>query len=163
MVIEACREAFLSGIKKLVFILNNKLLTLLLIGINSFDTSPYYGNSEYILGDALLELRNEFPRDHYYLATKIGRYGYTVKDFDYSAKRVYESVEESMKRMHTDYLDVVYCHDVEFVDFQQVVGPNQALEALFSLKNQGKVKYVGCSGIYKNTSISARLSYFSSV
>ncbi|EIE92222.1 hypothetical protein G6F46_004693 [Rhizopus delemar] len=127
MPIEACREAFLSG-------------------INSFDTSPYYGNSEYILGDALFELRNEFPRDHYYLATKIGRYGYTVKDFDYSAKRVYESVEESMKRMHTDYLDVVYCHDVEFVDFQQVVGPNQALEALFSLKNQGKVKYVGCSG-----------------
>ncbi|CAO3702529.1 unnamed protein product [Rhizopus stolonifer] len=107
--IEACRESLLSG-------------------INSFDTSPYYGNSEYILGDALNELRQEFPRDHYYLATKIGRYGYTVKDFDYN------------------YLDIVYCHDVEFVDFDQVVGANQALEALFDLKSQGKVKYVGCSG-----------------
>ncbi|CEG76483.1 hypothetical protein RMATCC62417_11378 [Rhizopus microsporus] len=127
MPIEACREALLSG-------------------INSFDTSPYYGKSEYILGDALFELRNEFPRDHYYLATKVGRYGYTVKEFDYSAKRIYESVEESMRRMHTDYLDIVYCHDVEFVDFEQVVGPNQALEALFDLKSKGKIKYVGCSG-----------------
>ncbi|KAI9277820.1 NADP-dependent oxidoreductase domain-containing protein [Sporodiniella umbellata] len=125
--IEACRESLLSG-------------------INSFDTSPYYGKSEYILGDALLELRSEFPRDHYYLATKVGRYGYTVKDFDYSAKRVYQSVEESLKRLHTDYLDIVYCHDVEFVDFEQVVGPQQALEALFDLKAQGKIKYVGCSG-----------------
>lgn len=98
------------------------------------------------MGDALNELKQEFPRDHYYLATKIGRYGYTIKDFDYSAKRVYQSVQESMRRLHTDYLDIVYCHDVEFVDFDQVVGANQALEALFDLKSQGKVKYVGCSG-----------------
>ncbi|KAI8638529.1 NADP-dependent oxidoreductase domain-containing protein [Parasitella parasitica] len=124
--VEACREALLSG-------------------INSFDTSPYYGNSEHILGDALLKIRDEFPRETYYLATKTGRFGYTVKDFDYSAKKTYESVAESMKRLHTDYLDVVYCHDVEFVKFEDVVGPKQALEALFDLKSQGKIKYVGCS------------------
>lgn len=104
------------------------------IGINVFDTSPYYGRSEYILGDALLSLRDEFPRNSYYLQTKVGRYGYTTKDFDYSASRVRESVFESMRRMHTDYLDVVLCHDTEFVDFQDVVGPNGALEALFKLK-----------------------------
>ncbi|KAI8363952.1 NADP-dependent oxidoreductase domain-containing protein [Blakeslea trispora] len=126
-IVEACREALSTG-------------------INSFDTSPYYGKSEYFLGDALLEIRNEFPRDHYYISTKVGRYGYTVKECDYSSKRTYESVAESMKRLHTDYLDVVYCHDVEFVSFEEVVGPNQALEALFDLKSQGKIKYVGCSG-----------------
>ncbi|GAN06859.1 L-galactose dehydrogenase-like [Mucor ambiguus] len=124
--VEACKEALSSG-------------------INSFDTSPYYGKSEYILGDALLKLRDEFPRESYYLATKTGRFGYTVKEMDYSAKKTYESVTESMKRLHTDYLDVVYCHDVEFVKFEDVVGPNQALEALFDLKSQGKIKYVGCS------------------
>ncbi|CEP15270.1 hypothetical protein [Parasitella parasitica] len=124
--VEACREALLSG-------------------SYSFDTSPYYGNSERILGDALLKLRDEFPRETYYLATKTGRFGYTVKDFDYSAKKTYESVAESTKRLHTDYLDVVYCHDVEFVKFEDIVGPNQALEALFDLKSQGKIKYVGCS------------------
>jgi aryl-alcohol dehydrogenase-like predicted oxidoreductase len=128
---------------QLLMTLSNAFLS---TGINTFDTSPYYGKSEFILGDALLEIRNEFPRDNYYLATKIGRYGYTVKDFDYSAKKTYESVAESMKRLHTDYLDIVYCHDVEFVKFEEVVGPNQALEALFDLKSQGKIKYVGCSG-----------------
>ncbi|KAI8388205.1 NADP-dependent oxidoreductase domain-containing protein [Radiomyces spectabilis] len=125
--VEACREA-------------------LRLGINSFDTSPYYGKSEFILGDALQAIKDEFPRSSYYISTKVGRYGYSVKDFDYSAERVTASVEESMKRLHTDYLDIVFCHDVEFVPFEHVVGPNCALEALFRLKDQGKIKYVGVSG-----------------
>ena len=118
----------------------------MLLGINLFDTSPYYGRSEYILGDALDGLKDEFPRSTYYLATKCGRYGYTTKDFDYSAARTRESVQESLKRMKTSYLDVVYCHDVEFVPFDDIVGRGGALEALFELKQQGIVKYVGCSG-----------------
>lgn len=117
-----------------------------LIGINVFDTAPYYGKSEFLLGDALKEIRDKFPRNEYYIATKIGRYGLTVKEFDYSAKATYDSVAESMKRLHTDYLDVVYAHDVEFVQFEEIVGKGQALEALFDLKSQGKIKYVGCSG-----------------
>ncbi|KAI8083975.1 NADP-dependent oxidoreductase domain-containing protein [Gilbertella persicaria] len=125
-VVEACKEALSSG-------------------INLFDTSPYYGKSEFILGDALHEIKDEFPREHYYISTKVGRYGYTTKECDYSAKRTYESVAESMRRLHTDYLDIVYCHDVEFVPFEHVIGPNYALEALFDLKAQGKIKYVGCS------------------
>ncbi|KAI8089607.1 NADP-dependent oxidoreductase domain-containing protein, partial [Halteromyces radiatus] len=125
--VEACREALLSG-------------------INTFDTSPYYGKSEYILGDALEQIKDEFPRSTYYLETKVGRYGYTPKDFDYSTQRTLESVAESMKRLKTDYIDVVLCHDVEFVEFDQVVGENGALKALFQLKTEGKIKYVGCSG-----------------
>lgn len=80
----------------------------------------------------------------------MGRYGKTIYEMDYSAKKAYESVAESMKRLHTDYLDVVYCHDVEFVNFEDVVGKGQALEALFDLKSQGKIKYVGCSGKLKS-------------
>lgn len=105
-----------------------------LVGINVFDTSPYYGRSEYILGDALDALREEFPRSTYYLQTKVGRYGYTTKDMDYSAERIRASVAESMKRLRTDYLDVVLAHDVEFVPFEQVVGPDYVLDALFDLK-----------------------------
>ncbi|KAI8075106.1 Aldo/keto reductase family-domain-containing protein [Gongronella butleri] len=125
--VEACREALGSG-------------------INTFDTSPYYGRSEFILGDALAQIAQEFPRSTYYLQTKIGRYGYMPKDFDYSAARTKESVAESMRRLKTDYLDTVLCHDVEFVDFEDVVGANGALSALFELKAQGTIKYVGCSG-----------------
>ncbi|KAI7859697.1 NADP-dependent oxidoreductase domain-containing protein [Circinella umbellata] len=124
--VEACREALRGG-------------------INVFDTSPYYGASEFVLGDALETVRDEFPRSSYYIQTKVGRYGLTTKDFDYSAERVTNSVKESMRRLHTDYLDLVLCHDVEFVNFEDVVGPGGALEALFKLKEQGKIKYVGCS------------------
>lgn len=121
-------------------------LLLLCIGINTFDTSPYYGRSEYILGDALSELKEEFPRNTYYLETKIGRYGYYQKDFDYSKQRTIESVKESLHRLKTDYIDIVLCHDVEFVDINDVVGENGALEALYQLKQEGVIKYVGCSG-----------------
>ncbi|CAG8800808.1 7033_t:CDS:2, partial [Cetraspora pellucida] len=57
-----------------------------------------------------------------------------------------ESVEESCRRLRTDYLDVVYAHDVEYVDTDKVVGNNGALMELFKLKKEGKIKYVGICG-----------------
>ncbi|KAJ2738298.1 hypothetical protein H4R23_001242 [Coemansia sp. Cherry 401B] len=112
--------------------------------ITLLDTSPYYNDSEVRLGSALLELRSEFPRSSYRICTKLGRYGYRQADFDYSAARVVDSVNESMRRLHTDYLDIVLCHDVEFVDCQQVV--DVALPKLFELKRRGIVRQVGISG-----------------
>ncbi|CAG8682950.1 16898_t:CDS:2, partial [Racocetra fulgida] len=105
------------------------------LGINAFDTSPYYGDSEKVLGSVLSSLNDKYPRSHYYIITKVGRYGPTKKDFDYSPKRVRESVEESCRRLRTDYLDVVYTHDVEFVDIEKVVGDDGALMELFKLKS----------------------------
>lgn len=94
------------------------LRTLLLAfryGINAIDTSPYYYPSEYILGRLLKALQPIYPRESYYLFTKCGRYGPEKGDFDYSPERVRKSVEASCRRLGTDYLDVVYLHDVEFV------------------------------------------------
>ncbi|KAI7829270.1 NADP-dependent oxidoreductase domain-containing protein [Kickxella alabastrina] len=113
-------------------------------GMNICDTSPYYNDSEVRLGKALLELQEEFPRASYHICTKLGRYGYTKAEFDYSAQRVVDSVHESMRRLHTDYLDIVLCHDVEFVDVTQVI--DEALPELFELKRQGVVRKVGISG-----------------
>ncbi|KAJ1963774.1 hypothetical protein GGI12_001859 [Dipsacomyces acuminosporus] len=113
-------------------------------GINLVDTSPYYNNSEVRLGNALHRLKDEFPRSSYHICTKLGRYGYKKADFDYSAKRVVASVDESMRRLNTDYLDVVLCHDVEFVDLEKVV--DEALPKLLELKAQGIVRSVGISG-----------------
>lgn len=45
--------------------------------------------------------------------TKCGRYG--LLDFDYSPTRIRSSVENSLRRLQTDYLDTVYLHDIEFV------------------------------------------------
>ncbi|KAJ7179486.1 Aldo/keto reductase [Mycena filopes] len=82
-------------------------------GITAFDTSAYYGPSETILGNALEALRDEFPRSSYQLMTKCGRYG--MAEFDYTPTTLRESVKRSLERLHTDYLDVVYLHDAEFV------------------------------------------------
>ncbi|ORX88622.1 Aldo/keto reductase, partial [Basidiobolus meristosporus CBS 931.73] len=114
------------------------------LGINYFDTSPYYGESEAVLGEGLKRVQEKFPRATYSLSTKVGRYGYRKEDFDYSAERVVESVQESMRRLNTDYLDIVLCHDVEFVPVEQVV--DHALPQLFRFKEEGRIHQVGISG-----------------
>ena len=47
--------------------------------------------------------------------TKCGRYGAKKAAFDYRPSTIRRSIERSLKRLHTDYLDVVYLHDVEFI------------------------------------------------
>src|SRR5688572_31620228 len=78
------------------------------LGMNFIDTSPFYGRgmSEVLLGVALKGV----PRDSYILGTKLGRYSGT--HFDFSPKRVEESVHVSLERMKTDHLDVILCHDI---------------------------------------------------
>lgn len=109
-------------------------------GMNFIDTSPYYGRgmSEVLLGVALRDV----PRDRYLLGTKLGRYD--AAHFDFSAKRVIESVDVSLHRMGVDYLDICLCHDIEFVDMQQIV--DETLPALRKVQEQGKVRFVGVSG-----------------
>jgi len=109
-------------------------------GMNFIDTSPYYGRgmSEVLLGVALRDV----PRDRYLLCTKLGRYA--PRHFDFSAKRVVESVDVSLERMKVEHLDIVLCHDIEFVDMRQIV--DETLPALRKIQKQGKVRFVGVSG-----------------
>ncbi|MGE5608910.1 MAG: aldo/keto reductase [Bacillota bacterium] len=110
------------------------------LGMNFIDTSPFYGRgmSEVLLGVALREI----PRDRYLLGSKLGRYH--VEHFDFSAKRVRESVDVSLTRLGVEYLDVMLCHDIEFVDMSQIV--EETLPALRKVQQQGKVRFVGVSG-----------------
>jgi aryl-alcohol dehydrogenase-like predicted oxidoreductase len=109
-------------------------------GMDLIDTSPYYGRgmSEVLLGVALRDV----PRDRYLLSTKLGRYA--PQHFDFSAKRVAESVDVSLERMKLDHIDIILCHDIEFVDMRQVV--EETLPALRKIQQQGKVRFVGVSG-----------------
>jgi L-galactose dehydrogenase len=110
------------------------------LGMNFIDTSPFYGRgmSEVLLGVALRGI----PRDSYILGTKLGRYD--AAHFDFSAKRVVESVDVSLHRMGVDYLDIMLCHDIEFIDMSQIV--NETLPALRKIQAAGKVRFVGISG-----------------
>jgi len=113
-------------------------------GINFIDVSPYYGHykAETVLGKALKEIE----RSRYYLSTKVGRYGENgVNIWDYSAKRVTDSVYESMERLNIDYIDLINVHDVEFADLNQVVG--ETLPALVELRDKGVVRHVGITDL----------------
>lgn len=109
-------------------------------GLNFIDTSPFYGRgaSEVLLGIALRGV----PRSSYTLCTKLGRYD--LSHFDFSAKRVAESVDVSLHRLGTDHLDIILCHDIEFVPMQQIV--DETIPALRRIQQQGKVRYIGFSG-----------------
>jgi L-galactose dehydrogenase len=113
--------------------------TALELGMNFIDTSPYYGRgmSEVLLGLGLKGV----PRESYLLGSKLGRY--TNTHFDFSARRVEESVEISLHRLGSDYLDVLLLHDVEFVPLAQIW--EETLPAVLKLKQQGKVRAVGFS------------------
>lgn len=129
------------------------------LGVNAFDTSPYYGPSELLLGDALhhvtqpnsantkivesdAKTTQKYPRDSYMILTKAGRIA--GDSFDYSPEWIRYSVLRSLKRLHTPYLDLVYCHDVEFVSPAEVLA---AVKELRRLRDEdGVVRYVGISG-----------------
>ena len=130
-------------------------------GLSLIDTSPFYGRgmSEVLLGIALKGV----PRDSYTLCTKLGRYD--LPHFDFSAKRVAESVDVSLHRLGTDHLDIILCHDIEFVPMQQIV--DETIPARRKIQKAGKVRYIGFSGypmkifkfILEQTSVDCVLSY----
>ena len=109
-------------------------------GLNFIDTSPFYGRgmSEVLLGIALRDV----PRDSFTLCTKLGRYD--LNHFDFSARRVAESVDVSLHRLGTDHIDIVLCHDIEFVKLEQIVG--ETIPALRKIQQAGKVRCIGFSG-----------------
>lgn len=110
-------------------------------GLNAIDTSSYYGRSEELIGQALKNLQSKWPRDSYYICTKAGRIA--ESEFNYSREHVRASVENSMKLLNTNYLDLVYMHDVEFVETSEIY---EALKELRALKNEGLIKAFGFSG-----------------
>jgi L-galactose dehydrogenase len=110
-------------------------------GINLFDVSPYYGLTlaEDRLGDHLLGRRHEVV-----LATKCGRYG--AAQFDFSAATVTREFEASLRRLKTDYVDLLQVHDIEFGPVQQII--EETLPAMRALQQQGKVRFIGITGYW---------------
>jgi L-galactose dehydrogenase len=121
-----------EGIRAVHFAIDN--------GINYFDVAPMYGVTlaEKRLGEALKGKRNKI-----HLATKCCRYDEDV--FDFSAERVKKSIDESLKRLQTDYVDLYQIHDIEFGDTKQVI--EGAIPAAFEVKKSGKARFIGITGL----------------
>ena len=124
-------------------------------GITWVDTAPIYGlyHSETVVGEAMKHI----DRDKVVLSTKCGlewRHEtpilHKVVDGvqvyrDLSAKSIIEDVEDSLRRLHTDHLDVLYTH-WQSPDFG-VYPLEETMEAMMKLKEQGKIRAIGASNV----------------
>jgi D-threo-aldose 1-dehydrogenase len=118
-------------------------------GANFVDTAPLYGNglAEARIGEALRDV----PRSSYVLGSKVGWIPDPAKpggnhaldgERNYSGDAIKRSVEASLKRLHTDYLDYALVHDPELTDTTAVI-LDEAFPTLNDLKRQGVVRAVG--------------------
>jgi aryl-alcohol dehydrogenase-like predicted oxidoreductase len=117
-------------------------------GINLIDTSPDYGRSEELIGTYVGHRRDEF-----FLASKCGCLIEVPADappphpHDYSPKNVRADVEQSLRRLRTDRLDLVQVHISPPV---AVLEENHTVETLKELVAEGKIRFIGMSGILPN-------------
>ena len=108
------------------------------LGINFIDTAPAYGNSEERIG-ALLSKRQDWI-----ISTKIGEEFVDGESlFDFSAKHAKHSIERSLKRLNTDYLDLVLIHS-DGQD-EKILLESDCLEALKKSQESGLVRAIGMS------------------
>jgi len=117
-------------------------------GINLIDTSPDYGRSEELIGTYIGHRRDEF-----FLASKCGCPLQFPADapppypHDYSARNVRADVEQSLRRLRTDRLDLVQVH---MSPSKATLEENNTVQTLTDLQAQGKVRFIGMSGILPN-------------
>ena len=106
-------------------------------GINFLDTAACYGNSEEWIGRTISHRRSE-----YILATKAGHVAGELQGEEWTAPLIVNSIEQSLRRMKTDYLDLVQLHSCEM----DVLEKGQVTQALLEAKQAGKTRYIGYSG-----------------
>lgn len=108
-------------------------------GINLIDTAPAYGNSEERLGK-LLERRQDWV-----ICSKTGEeFADGKSSFDFSADHTRHSIERSLRRLKTDYLDLVLVHSDG--NDQQIIEQTDCFEALTRCREQGLIRAFGLSG-----------------
>jgi len=118
------------------------LHTVLDSGINFIDTSPDYGVSEEIIGETLHARRHQF-----FLASKCGcpidSSSMDRRLHDFSRANIRRGVEQSLKRLRTDYLDLVQIH---LSPSREELEANGSIAELELLRREGKVRFIGMSG-----------------
>lgn len=109
------------------------------LGINLIDTAPAYGISEQRLGQLLTQ------RHDWVLCSKTGEeFENGQSRFDFSARHTRFSVERSLKRLRTDYLDLVLVHSDG--NDEHIIQQTDCFETLARLKEQGQIRAFGLSG-----------------
>lgn len=128
-------------------------------GINYIDTSPDYGYSEEIIGRHLAHRRDEFV-----LATKCGCPveppdvpHHLRQPHSFTRTNIRAAVEQSLKRLRTDRLDVVQFH---LSPSREVLEQNDSLAELYDLRAEGKLRFIGVSGTKPELAEQIRMGVF---
>ena len=136
-------------------------------GINYIDVAADYGEAEWHIGRCIANRRKEF-----FLASKCGcppdvskfaptertRYGVPLPQLhDYSRENIIKTCDQSLRRMKTDYLDVLQFH---FSPSRNILEQEKAVQTLESLKRDGKIRFLGCSSILPNITDHIKMGVF---
>ena len=136
-------------------------------GINYIDVAVDYGEAEDHIGRCISSRRQEF-----FLATKCGcpldvsqfspsertRFGVPLPRLhDYSRENIIKACDQSLRRLNTDYLDVVQFH---FSPTREVLEQEGAIQTLQDLKREGKIRFMGCSSILPNVTDHIEMGVF---
>jgi aryl-alcohol dehydrogenase-like predicted oxidoreductase len=127
----------------------NILRFLLDHGVNLIDTAASYEGSEEVIGETIGSRRDQFV-----LVSKCGRKVPGVEGEDWSADLIARTVDQSLRRLKTDRLDVMLLHSCEL----DVLQKGEALAALVKARQQGKIRFAGYSGDNDNAAYAAGLS-----
>ena len=118
----------------------DSLLNLILdSGINFIDTSIDYGDSEKLIGKFISHRRSEF-----FLASKCGCPVDGDGDHIFTRDNIITGINQSLKRMKTDYLDLVQLHSSPS---KSVIEENDVIQTLLEIKKEGKVRFIGTSSV----------------
>jgi len=101
-------------------------------GVNYIDTARIYGNAEEILGHLIPK-----RRDKLFVVTKVSTH---------TAAEAEKSLAESMRRLKTDYLDLVHIHSIGSKNIDRVLAKDGVLNFLLKQKEKGKIRFIGTSG-----------------
>lgn len=108
-------------------------------GINFIDTAPAYQLSEERVGRAV-----EGQRDSVYLATKVGEHYNDERGFwyDYGREEVARSIEQSLRRLQTDHIDLLQIHSASV----EIIERGETLEVMQRYQREGHVRFLGMTG-----------------
>jgi aryl-alcohol dehydrogenase-like predicted oxidoreductase len=109
-------------------------------GLNVIDTAECYRGSEELIGQTVSERRNDF-----YLFTKCGHPNGTESSANWSGDSILKSIERSLQRLRTDYVDVVQLHSCSESELRE----GGAIAALQTARERGYTRYIGYSGDHR--------------
>ena len=122
-------------------------------GLNVIDTAECYKISEELIGKTV-----SHRRDDYYLFTKCGHAsGFEQADWD--PKLLELSINRSLERLNTEYVDVIHLHSCS----EEVLRQGEVIEVLQRAKQQGKTRFIGYSGDHKAALYAVQSGLFDSL